>query len=71
MKVVDNRNTRMDNNKNQTTNIIYDQNSMSTIEKIIKSNSHQIKTKRKHLTYDSLEKIWYLSPMLLVNWSEK
>ena len=34
MKVVDNRNTRMDKNKNQTTIIIYDQNSMSIIEKI-------------------------------------
>ena len=31
MKVVDNRTTGKDNNKYQTTNIIYDQNSMSII----------------------------------------
>ena len=68
MKVVDNRSTRRDNNKNETTNIFYDQNSMSIIEKItLKSNSHQIKTKKNNLTYDSLEKIWDLSPMLLIN----
>ena len=48
MKVLDNKTTRKDNNKYQTTNINYDQNSMSTIKKIItKSNSHQIKTKTK------------------------
>ena len=41
---------------------------MSIIEEIItQSNSHQIKPKENNLTYDSLEKIWDLSPMLLVN----
>ena len=39
MKVVDNRTTRKDNNKNQTTNIIYDHNSMS----ILKKNHNKIK----------------------------
>ena len=33
MKVVDNRTTSKDNNKNQTTNIIYDQNAMFIIKK--------------------------------------
>ena len=33
--VVDYRTTRTDKNKNQITNIIYDQNSTSTIKKII------------------------------------
>ena len=47
MKVVDNRNTRMDNKKNQTKNIIFDQNSMSVIKKSTISNSHQIQTKTK------------------------
>ena len=46
MRVVGNRTTRKNNNKNKTTNIIYDQNSMSIIKnKITKSSSHQIKTK--------------------------
>ena len=39
MKIVDNRTTRKDNNKNKTTNIIYDQNLMS----IIKENHNKIK----------------------------
>ena len=34
MKIVDNRATRKDNNKNQTTNIIYDQNSNKIYNKI-------------------------------------
>ena len=55
MEVVDNRTTRKDNNKNQTINIIYDQNSMSVKEKIItKSNSHQIKTKTKQFN------LWFI-----------
>ena len=48
MKIVDNRTTREDNNKNQTTNIIYDQNSMSMIK--IYQNKNKIaadKTKAK------------------------
>ena len=56
MNVVDKRTTRKENNKYQTTNIIYDQNSMA-INIIIKSTSHQIKPKRNNLTYTSLEKI--------------
>ena len=41
VKLIDDRTTRKNNNTNQTTNIIYDQNSMSTIKKIIKkSNLH-------------------------------
>ena len=48
MQVVDNRNNRQENKKNQTTSLIYDQNSMSVIKKITKiSNSHQIKIKTK------------------------
>ena len=48
MKVVDNRNTRKNKNKNQTTNNIYDHNPMSVIKKIIlKSLSHPMKTKTK------------------------
>ena len=69
--MVDNMITRKDNNKYETTNIIYDQNSISIINKIIKkSNSHQIKPKQ-NLTYTSLEKIWVLSSMRLVNGSAK
>ena len=50
MKVVDDRTTNKDNDKNQTTNIIYDQNSISIIKKIItKSNSHRMKTKTKKI----------------------
>ena len=73
MKVVDNMITRKDNNKYQTTNIIYDQNSISIIDKIItKSNSHQIKPTQNNLTYTPLEKIWVLSSMRLVNrWTKK
>ena len=63
MNVVDNRTTRKDKNKYQTTNIIYDQNLMFIINKIItKSNSHQIKPKQNNLTYTSLEK--NLGPVL-------
>ena len=47
MKVLHNRITRKDNNKNQTTNLIYDQNSTSVIKKSTKTNSHQIKTNTK------------------------
>ena len=72
MKVVNDKTTRKDNNKNQTTNIIYDQNSISVINKIVtKSNSDQIKSKRNNLTYTSLDKIWNLSSMRLVNRSTK
>ena len=46
---VDNKTTRKDNNEYQTTNIIYDQNLIS-INKIIKSNPHQIKSKQNNLT---------------------
>ena len=57
MSVVDNRTTRKDNYNYQTTIFIYDQNSISTIKKIItKSSSPQIKLKRNNLTYNSLEK---------------
>ena len=65
MNVVDNMTTRKHNNKYQTTIIIYDQNSISVINKMItKSNSHQIKSKRNNLTYTSLDKIWNLSSMV-------
>ena len=54
MKVVDNRTTRKDNNKNQTTDIFYAENSVSVIKKIItKSNSHQMKPKQNSLSYTS------------------
>ena len=57
MSVIDNRTTRKDNNKYQTTNIIYNQNSISIIKEIITtSNPHQIKPKRNNLTKTSLEK---------------
>ena len=57
MNVVDNMTTRYENNKYQTTNIIYDQNSISIINEIITiSNSHQIISKQNNLTYTSLEK---------------
>ena len=49
--------TRKDNNKYQTANIVDDQNSTSIINKIMKSNSHEIKSKRNNLTCTSLEKI--------------
>ena len=50
MNVVDNMTTRKDNNKYQKTNIIYDQNSISIINKIkTKSNSHQKKSKQNNL----------------------
>ena len=68
LNVVDNRTTKKDNNKYQKTSIIYNQNAMSIINKIItKSNSIKIKTKQNNLTYTSLEKIWDLSSMRLVN----
>ena len=45
---------------------------MSIINKIItKSNWHQIKPKKNNLTYATLEKIWDLSPMQLVDMSTK
>ena len=57
MKVVDNRTTSKKNNKNQTTNVIYDQNSMSIIKKdIIKSNSHQKKTYKKQFNLYFIKK---------------
>ena len=52
MNVIDNRINRKENNKYQTTNTIYDQNLMAIINKIIKSNSHQIKTKQNNLIFD-------------------
>ena len=59
MNVVDNRTTRKENYKYQTTDIIYDQSSMSIIKVVItKSNSHQINRKRKKLTFTSIENIW-------------
>ena len=71
MNASDNRTARKHNNKYHTTNIIYDQNSMSKINKIItKSNSHQIK-KGNNLTYSSLETIWDLTSMRLVDMSIK
>ena len=59
MNVVDNRTTRKAHNKYQTTNIIYDQDWMSIINKMTTkpSNSHQIKPKGNNLTYTSFEKI--------------
>ena len=71
MNVVDNRTTRKDNNKYQTTSLIYDQNSMAIITKIIKSNSHQIKLKRNNLTYNSIEKIGDVSSMQLLTGQAK
>ena len=45
---------------------------MSIIKKIItKANSHQIKNNQNDLTYISLEKVWDLSRMRLVNRSTK
>ena len=63
--------TGKDNHKIQITNINYDQNSMSILKKIIKSNLHQIKPKQNKLTYASLEKIRDLSSMQLGNRSTK
>ena len=63
MRVVGNRTTRKNNNKNKTTNIIYDQNSMYIIERIItKSNSHQIKTKTKQFNVFFIRKDMGLVP---------
>ena len=45
MKVVDDRTTSKDNDKNQTTNIIYDQNSMFI--KKLKQNQTRIRWKQK------------------------
>ena len=68
MNVVDNMTTRKDNKKHKTTNITYDQNSISIINKIItKSNSNQINSKQNNLTYTYLEKIRNLFSMRLVN----
>ena len=56
MNVVDNKTTRQDNHKYQTTNFIYDKNSMSIINKIItKSNSHLIKPERNDLALTSIK----------------
>ena len=71
MNTVDNRTTRKDNKKYQTTNLIYDQNSMAIINKIRKSNSHQIKPKQNNLTYTLLEKVGDLFSMRLINRSTK
>ena len=72
IKVVNNRTTRGDNNENQTTNTIYDQNTMSIIKKIItKTNSNQINPKQNKLSYSSLQKIRDLSTMRLVDRSIK
>ena len=57
MNVDDNMTTRKDNNKYETTNIIYDQNSVSIVNKVIKSNSHPIKPRRSRFTYTRLDKI--------------
>ena len=72
MNVVDNRTTRKDKNKYPTTKIIYDQNSMAIINKIITvSDWHQIKPEINNSTFNSIEKIWNLSSMRLVNKSTK
>ena len=71
MEVVDNRTTRKDNNKTQTTKIIYDIISMSMTKKITKPKSHQIKPKQNIITYNSLNKMRDLSSMRLVNESKK
>ena len=73
INVVDNRTTSKDNNKNQTTNIICDQNSMSIIKKIIitKLKLNQKKPIQNKIAYFSLEKIWDVSSMLLDNRSTK
>ena len=56
MNVVNNMRTGKDYNKYQTTKVVYDQNSISIIYKIItKSKLHQIKSKRNILTYTSLK----------------
>ena len=44
---------------------------MYIIKEIIKSNSRQKKPKQNNLTFTSLEKIWDLSSMRLVNRSTK
>ena len=44
---------------------------MAIINKIIKSNSHQIKPKQNNLTYTSLEKVGDLFSMRLVNRTTK
>ena len=63
---VDNRTTRKENNKYQTTNIFYDQNTISIINKIkTKSNSHQIKFTRIILTYTSIEEILDLKMLII------
>ena len=41
MEVVDYRTAKQDNNKIKLKNTIYDQNSMSIIKKVTKSNSHK------------------------------
>ena len=73
IKIVDKRTTSKDKKrfKEKNTNIICDQNSMSIIKKIKKSISDQKKPKQNNLTYTSIEKIWDLSSMRLVNTSTK
>ena len=60
------RATRKENNKYQTSNF-YDQTYYFNNKIITKSNLHQIKTERNNLTYTSLEKIWDIYSMRLVN----
>ena len=55
MNVVDDMTTRKDNNKYQTTNIIFDQNSISIINKVI-TKSNSVKSEQNYLTYTWLEK---------------
>ena len=50
--MIDNGTTSKDDYKNQTTNNIYDQNSMSKIKKIItKSTSHQKKKTKRNVYF--------------------
>ena len=65
MKVIDNRTTRKDNNKNQKTNIIYDQNSNIT-KSIINKIKLASDKNQNNLTGTSLENIWDLSLLRLV-----
>ena len=72
MNDVDIMTTRKDNNNYQPTKIIYDQNSMSMVNKIIaKSNSHHIKPERNNLTYTSFETIWDQSSLRQVDKKSK
>ena len=66
MTIFDSRTSKKDDQK--TIIIINDHNSMSTIKKIItKSNSRQIKSKQKNLTFTSREKVFDRFSMRLAN----